>query len=132
MAKGIPDALQMREVKYGEKTQPTQQLALAKTLLEAGRVAEALDLFLLAGDEASVTAIHKRACAEGRPVWLVMIERTGRTITSADWKACGEAALRGERWREAFRAFTMAGDEAGIARAQEEIPGYEIYVPQGK
>ena len=132
MAKGIPDALQMREVKYGEKTQPAQQTALAKSLLDCGRVAEALDLFLLAGDEASVTSIHKRACAEGRPVWLVMIERTGRTITSADWKACGEAALRKERWREAFRAFTMAGDEAGIARAQEKVPGYEIYVPQGK
>lgn len=132
MAKGIPDALQMREVKYGEKTQPAQQLSIAKSLLDAGRVAEALDLFLLAGDDASVQAIHKRACTEGRPVWLVMIERTGRTITSADWKACGEAAFRKERWREAFRAFTMAGDEAGLARAQEKVPGYEIYVPQGK
>ena len=36
MAKGIPDALQMREVKYSEKTQPAQQLAIAKSLL--GRV----------------------------------------------------------------------------------------------
>ncbi|MHC4939697.1 MAG: hypothetical protein ACYTHK_12060 [Planctomycetota bacterium] len=132
MAKGIPDALTMRDVKYGAKTQPAQRAVVAKSLLDSGRVAEALDLYLLAGDDAAVQSIQQRACAEGRPVWLVMIERTGRVISAADWKACGDAAFRKERWREAFRAFTMAGDEAAIARTQEKIPGYEIYVPQGK
>ena len=137
MAKGIPDAIAMREVKFGAKTQPAQQVAFAKTLLEAGRVAEALDLLLLAGDEKGIATIRKRACTDGRPVWLIMIEHSmveggGQSISAAEWTECGEAALRAERWREAFRAFTMAGDEANLTRVQEKIPNYEIYVPQGK
>ena len=112
MAKAIPDALAMREVKYGEKTPPAQRVALADEMLADGRVAEALDLLLIADDERGVQSIRKRAANEGRPVWLVMIARDGGTITTAEWKACGESALRDARWREAFRAFTIAGDEA--------------------
>lgn len=132
MAKGNPDALAMREIKYGARSDAAQQKAAAAALLEAGRVAEALDLYLLCEDGAGIEAIQKRACAEGRPVWLIMIERIGRAISAADWKACAESAFRDERWREAYRAFLRAGDEAGLARVQEKIPGYEIYVPQGK
>jgi len=132
MPKGLPDAIQMRDLKYGAKADAGHKRAAAGELLAAGRVAEALDLYLLAGDEEGVAGIRKRACEEGRPVWLVMIERDGRSIGAAEWKACGEAAFAAERWREAFRAFTRAGDETGLARVQEKVPGYEIYVPQGK
>ena len=132
MPKGPPDAIQMREIKYGTKADRAQQVAVAAGLLDAGRVAEALDLYLLAKDEEGVAGIRKRAAAEGRPVWLIMIERDGRAVAAAEWKACGEAAFAAERWREAFRAFTRAEDDAGLARVQEKIPGYEIYVPQGK
>ena len=132
MVKGIPDAIAMRELKYGAKTQAAHQIALADEFLREGRVAEAVDLLLLASDDDGVKSIRARAATEGRPVWLVMIERTGATISRDEWKACGDAAFRDERWREAFRALTMAGDEEGLARVQDKIPGYEIYVPQGK
>jgi hypothetical protein len=132
MAKGIPDALGMREIKYGVRSEAAQQRATAEQLLADGRVAEALDLYLLCEDDAGIESIQKRACEEGRPVWLVMIERVERTISAAEWKACGDAAFRAERWREAFRAYTRAGDEEGLARVHDKVPGYEIYIPQGK
>ena len=132
MAKGMPDALQLREVKYGAKSQPSYQSALAAEFESAGRVAEALDLYLLAHDEAGIQSIHKRAVAEGRPVWLVMIQHNGRPVAASEWQQCGAAAEAAGRLREAYRAFTFAGDEAGLARIHESLPDYEIYVPQGK
>ena len=132
MAQGLPDALQLRHIKYGAKSQPAQQLQVARALIDAGRVAEALDLYLIADDEAGITAIKQRATTEGRPVWLVMIQRAERPVTAADWKACGEAAEKAGRLREAYRAFTMAKDESGLTRLEETLPGYEMYVPEGK
>ncbi|MEM8884253.1 MAG: hypothetical protein AAGD14_09305 [Planctomycetota bacterium] len=132
MARGVPDAMQMREIKYGAKTTPAAQQQTAAALLQAGRVAESLDLSILAGDDAAVASIRKRACDEGRPIWLIMIERAHSAIPTDEWRACAEAAFRAERWRDAFRAFTRADDEAGLERVREKIPGYEIYVPDGK
>ncbi|MHC4954075.1 MAG: hypothetical protein ACYTGZ_09305 [Planctomycetota bacterium] len=132
MAKGMPDALQLRELKYGAKAQPAQQVALANKLLAANRVAEALDLLLIAGDEAGIAKIRTRAIAEGRPVWLLMMERVGHAISKSDWDGCGRAAESAGRWREAYRAFTRAGDEDALTRVREKLPDYEIYVPEGK
>jgi len=132
MAQGLPDALQLRHIKYGAKSQPAQQLQVARAMIAAGRVAEALDLYLITGDEAGIAEIQTRATTEGRPVWLVMIQRAERPVSVADWTACGEAAEKAGRLREAYRAFTMAKDESGLARLEETLPGYEMYVPEGK
>jgi len=132
MANGMPDALQLREVKYGVKSQSAQQIKLASAMESAGRVAEALDLYLLAGDEDGVQSIRKRAVAEGRPVWLLMAQREGHTVSHDDWKQCAAAAEAAGRLREAYRAYRFAEDEGGLARIHESLPGYEIYVPQGK
>jgi len=132
MAQEMPNALELRETKYGAKSQPASQSALATEMAAAGRVAEALDLFLLAEDEAGIASIRKRAIAEGRPVWLLMIERTQVGIATDEWRRCGEAAEAAGRPREAYRAFTFASDEQALARIHETLPGYEIYVPQGK
>ena len=132
MAQEMPDALQLREAKYGARMQPTSQSELARRLAAAGRVAEALDLFLIAGDEAGAASIRDRAVQEGRPVWLLMLERSGLAVSSDEWTRCGISAESVGRTREAFRAFTRAEDEAGIARVHETLPEYEIYVPQGK
>ena len=40
--------------------------------------------------------------------------------------------MQAQRWREAYRCFLRAGDEDALARAQEKIPDYELYLPQGK
>ena len=123
MPLALPDALQLRHIKYGAKSLPAQQLEVARAMIDAGRVAEALDLFLIAGDEAGIAEIKQRATTEGRPVWLVMIQRAERPVTVADWKACGEAAEKAGRLREAYRAFTMAKDESGLSRLEESLPG---------
>jgi hypothetical protein len=132
MAAGMLDALQLRNLKFGEKSQPSQQVAAASQLLAAGRVAEAFDLYQIAGNEEGMNSVRTRATEEGRPVWLIMILRSGQTVSTDEWSACGEAALRASRWREAFRAFLAAENESGLERVREQIPGYEIYVPQGK
>ena len=123
----------MREVKYGEKTSHEERSRVARQFLEEKRLAEALDLFLLAGDGEGIAEIRKRAIREGRPILLVMIARGGEhEVAPAEWKAAGDAAFDARRWREAFRCYTMAGDKEALARVQEKIPDYEIYVPQGK
>ena len=132
MASGMPDALQLRNIKYGNNSQPASQVAAAEAQLAAGRVAEAFDLFRIAGNDAGMAKIRKRAIEEGRPVWLILAQRAGQEIPASEWSACGDAAYRDSRWREAFRAYLAAENEAGLEKVREQIPGYEIYVPQGK
>lgn len=132
MADAPPDTLRLREIKYGEKSTPADRSRVARSLLGAGRTAEALDLFLLAGDAAAVGEIRAEAVRRGRPSLLLMCERAQQPVSTPQWKAAGEAAFADGRWREAFRCFQKAGDAEGLARVQERLPGYEIYVPQGK
>jgi hypothetical protein len=128
----LPDTLRMREIKYSERVTDAERSRVARALLEAGRAVEALDLFLLARDEAAVAGIEEAAVRGGRPVLLLLCERAHRPIPKARWQAAGEAAFAAGRFREAFRCFDKAGDEEGVARVRERLPGYEIYVPQGK
>ena len=132
MASSIPDSLQLREIKYGDKSTPKTQVAVGEQLLAAGRTAEALDLFLRAGEDAAVAKIFAQALAEGRPALLMDIERRGGPVSREDWKTAGDGAMKAERWREAFRCFLHAKDEEALARVQEKIPDYELYLPQGK
>jgi len=132
MAQDLPDALAMREVKYGDKTPPERRLKVAKDLIEAGRIYEALDLLLIAKDEAGVAALRARAAKEGLPVILLMLKRAGQTPAPAEWAAAGEGAFSAGRYRDAFRCYLEAGDEAGLERVREKLPGYELYTPAGK
>ncbi|MHC4340654.1 MAG: hypothetical protein ACYSX0_10650 [Planctomycetota bacterium] len=133
MARDLPDPLQLREVKYGEKTTPANRSQLARSLLEAGRQAEALDLYLLANDGTGIQEMRRIATEQGRPILLIMLSRSGEhTVSPKEWMAAGEVAFKEARWREAFRCFTMAGDEAALERLRDKLPDYEIYVPQGK
>jgi hypothetical protein len=101
MARGLPDPLQLREIKYGSKTSSEERRRIARMLAEAGRFAEALDLFLLAGDEEGEAESRRRAVAEGYPVLLLVLKRAGRTISDDEWRQAAEAAVRAGRWREA-------------------------------
>jgi hypothetical protein len=132
MANALPDAMQLREIKYGQRTTEQQRLRVAQQLRDAGRLAEALDLYLIVGDDEGIAAMQQQAAKEGRPVLLVMMERAGREIPASTWSAAGKAALADKRWREAFRAFNEAGDEEGLAQVREHLPEYDFYVPQGK
>ncbi len=132
MAQGLPDVLRLRELKYSPKVPDSERSAVARRLLECGRAAEALDLFLLAGDDQGVENIHSLAKREGRVILLVALVSAGRKVSAADWKQAGDQACDTERWREAFRAYSEAGDEQGLERVRAEIPDYELWSPQGK
>ena len=128
----LPNALQLREIKYGEKSTPARKVATAKALLDAGRTAEALDLFLIAGDQDGVAQIRDLAIQEGRPVLLLMLERVGTPLAAELWKAAGDGAAGASRFRDAYRCYQKAGDEKGLEEVREHLPDYEIYTPQGK
>jgi len=132
MADDLPDALAMREVKYGEKTPRERRLKVARDLVAAGRIYEALDLFLIAKDEEGVRGLRTRATKEGLPVILLMLRRAGQAPTAAEWSAAGEGAFAAGRYRDAFRCFLEANDAAGLERVRERLPGYELYTPAGK
>ncbi len=132
MAQGLPDALRLRELKYSPKIPDSERSSVARRLLECGRAAEALDLFLLAGDDQGVEEIFALAKQEGRVILLVALVHAGRNVSAADWKQVGDRACAGERWREAFRAYSEAGDEPGLEKVRAEIPDYELWSPQGK
>ena len=132
MARGLPDALQLREIKYGSKTSLEVRRSVARRMAEAGRFAEALDLFLLAGDEEGEAELRRRANEEGHPILLLILRRAGRNISRDEWRQAAQAAARAGRWREAFRCHTEAGDEEGLAEIREKLPDYSIYTPPGK
>jgi len=132
MARDLPTLFQLRECKYGEKSTPGQKSEMAKRLADAGRLVEALDLYLLAEDAEGIATLRKRAVREGRLILLHNLVRTGRRISAAEWRAAAGAAEKQGRWREAYRAYGEAGDEAGRARVKEHLPDdYEIEAPKG-
>jgi hypothetical protein len=124
--------LGLREIKYGERTPPARRVKVARELLAAGRIYDALDLFLIAGDEEGIREISDRAVKEGLPVILLTLKRALRPAKPAEWSAAGAKAFAAGRWREAFRCYREAGDEEGLARVREKLPGYDLYTPQGK
>jgi len=126
------NAMRLRFLKYSSKVSSAERIAAARLLLDAGQTTEALDLFLIAGDEDGIRELEKLAIAEGRPHLLLSMSRYGRVCDAAAWKATGGAAADKGRWCEAYRAFSEAGDEAGLARVNEVLPGYAPFKPQGK
>lgn len=127
-----PDTLGLREIKFDDRVPPARRVKVARDLLSAGRIYDALDVFLLAGDEPGIAEVRKRAVAGGLPVLLLTLKRAGRVPEPREWSQAGDKAFSDERYREAFRCFTEAADENGLARVREKLPGYEIYTPQGK
>jgi len=132
VADKLPDTLDLREIKYSDRVPPAKRVKVAKELMAAGRIYDALDLFLLAEDEAGISEARDRAIKEGLPVLLLMLKRAGRIPTPGEWSAAGEKALAAGRFREAFRCFRDAGDEAGLERVRAKLPDYDLYTPQGK
>ncbi len=132
MGRGLPDALQLREIKYGTKTSDAERCRVARDLAAAGRLAEALDLFLLAGDEQGEAEIRRRAIEEGQPLLLLSLRRAGRSVPRDEWLQAGRAAQAARRWREAYRCYVEADDEAALAEVKKALPDYVIYTPPGK
>jgi len=128
----VPNPLKMREIKYGEKSSAAERSRLAASLMQEGRTAEAVDLYLLGGDVKGVAEAKSLAVSQGRPLLLSMIARGGVPVEPEAWRACGEVCFAAERWREAYRCFVAAKDEAALERVMDKIPEFKPYTPDGK
>lgn len=132
MAENLPDTLALREIKYGDRVPPAKRAKVAQALFEAGRVHDALDLYLINNDEEGIRKVRRHAVERGLPVLLLMLRRAGHVPEPAEWSAAAEKALAAGRFREAFRCFREAQDEAGLERVRNKLPDYDLYTPQGK
>ena len=121
MAAKIPDALQMRSLKYRGSTDAAKD-AVAQALLAADRRSEAILLF--DGRPEAPVLQEERAWAiqTGVAFHLLGLSRLGVEITPADWQACAAVAEKAERWMDARQCYVLLEDEAGLERIAEHLP----------
>jgi hypothetical protein len=117
----IPNALQMRQLKYG-RSDPAERDRVAKTLRELGRHAEALLLYEGRVDHPFVREEMKRAADHGEAFPLLLLRKMGASIAPEQFRTCAEAAERKERWLDARQAWLALGDEAAVRRIAEHLP----------
>jgi hypothetical protein len=132
MARPIPDALEMTEVKYGADVSPADRDRVAEALRAQGRRSEALLLYEGRADHPSVAADLAWAVSEGAAFMLFQIRRLGFAVTDDQRRACAAAAEAKERWYDAFRLHEVLGDAAALERVRERIPLFKPAIPTNK
>ncbi len=122
MAKSkIPNALEMRDLKYGDRTDAERD-ALAITLREADRRSEALLLFEGRPDAPFLREERVWAEEQGAAFHLRSLDLMGVEIPPASWQACAATAERRERWMDARTCYEALGDDEAIAKIAEHLP----------
>ncbi len=117
----IPNALQMRDVKYGEASEAERD-RLAGALRAQGRRAEALLLYERQPNHPSLREEADWAAGQGAGFHLLAVQRGGREIPEAQFRACAAAAEQRGRWMEARLCYEAVGDSAELARIAEHLP----------
>jgi hypothetical protein len=117
----IPDALAMRELKYGEAPEAERE-RVAALLRAAGRRTEALLLYEGRADHASLRAERDHAIAHGRVFPLQTLLRLGAEVTADHLRACAAAAEKHGRWMDARTCYRLLEDEASVRRIAEHLP----------
>src|SRR5690349_20303830 len=103
--RSIPDALEMKRVKYAPDTSPEGKDRVAAALRAAGRRSEALLLYEGRPDHPSLQEDLAWAVAEGASFTLSSLKRMGVAITDEQLRACAEHAEAKGRWYDAFRCY---------------------------
>ena len=115
------NALEMRELKYGETTEAEKDKK-AEELRSAGRRAEAILLFEGRGEHSFLAEEESWAVSEGNGFHLISLVRLGRSVAPERMRACAAAAESRGRWLDARLCYVELGDEAAIRKIAEHLP----------
>jgi hypothetical protein len=121
----VPDALEMRELKYASADDARKD-TLARQLVAMDRRAEAILLFERRGDHAVVRELVRWAQDHGDAFLLLQARRLGAQVGADAWRACADVAERKERWLDARQCHLALGGGspealAGSAEALQRI-----------
>ena len=117
----IPNALKMRELKYGEVSEAERE-ALALALRAAGRRSEAILLYEHLPEAVFLSEEVDWAVGEGNGFHLLAMQHMGRPISEETLRGCAHAAEQRGRWMDARRCYAALGDEAAVRKIAENLP----------
>lgn len=118
----IPDALEMRDLKYGRRREAAERDRVAALLREEGRRAEAVLLFDGRPDHPFLAEEQAWAVAGGRVFHLLALRRLGRDVGDEDLRRAATSAEKAGRWMEARLGWLALDDEAALRRFAEHLP----------
>ena len=128
----IPDALEMRRLKYAADVPLEAKDRVADALRAAGRRSEALLLYDGRADHPSLLEDLAWAVREGASFTLSSLKRMGVPVTDEQLRACAESAEAKGRWYDAYRCYERLADEASLARVRERLPNFKVAIPENK
>jgi hypothetical protein len=117
----IPDALQMKVLKYGDRPDEERD-RIAARLREAGRRSEAVLLFEGRPDHPFLQEEKRWAVEEGCAFHLLSLRRLGVPVADDDLRVCGQTAERRGRWLDARQCWAALEDEEGLQRIAPHVP----------
>ena len=116
------DCLEKRDLLAAKKFDPDIVREYAEEFFNEGLYGDAFAFFGKIEDRKGIERVKRASVEEGNPEILWRIEHADRSmIEKSDWQACGEAAMRQERFRNAAFAFRKSGDAARQAKAEAEF-----------
>lgn len=128
----LPNALDMRRLKFGTGSTDAERDRVAAALRAEGRLEEAVLLYESRPTHPDVKQDLATAVREGRAFILFLLRRMGAEVTDADLRACATAAEGVGRWLDAHRCYTALADAEALARIAPNLPGFKIAVPANK
>jgi hypothetical protein len=121
-ARPLPDALEMRVLKYGARPEAERD-RVAEALLEQDRLAEAILLFDGRPGHPLLAEAKARAVRLGAGFLLTsLLQRMGAAVEPEDLRACARAAEANGRWLEARQCHQALGDAEGLGRVDPHLP----------
>jgi len=126
--------IEKRDLLHADKPNRSRILGIVEKLAGEGRWPEAIDYLEIAPEAAWLAKAETDAVTRGSAWLLSQVERIrGQKCDAATWARLSDAAARNERWRDAVRALSLAGEgERAEALRVEKCPEYEPFKPLGK
>ena len=128
----IPDALEMKRLKYAADIAPADKDRVGEALRAASRRSEALLLCEGRPDHPRLREDHAWAIESGSSFTLSALRRLGVAISDDDLRACARSAEAKERWFDAYKCYEKLADETSLARVRERLPNYKVAIPDNK
>src|SRR5262245_40720175 len=126
--RSVPDALEMRRLKYGTEVDPRRRDEVARRLRADGRLAEAILLYDGRADHPDLVTDLAQAVNDGMAFHVLALRRMGAPVSDEQLRACAAAAEARERWLDAHRCYTALADAEALARIAPHLPGYTVAV----